>query len=153
ILVVRVRVTVMHVLRVAIIGGGFGQRVLIPAFRRDPRAAIELLCMSSETRAAAVALGLGIPRASGDWRAILQDATLDVVAISVPPALQAEIALAAARAGKHVFAEKPLAMTASDARAISRAASDEGVVGAVDFEFRELAAWQRARQLLRDGAI
>jgi len=64
------------------------------------------------------------------------------------PILRAAIA-----AGKHVFAEKPLAMNVADARAIVEAARAAGVVGALDFEFRELSAWQRTRALLAEGAI
>jgi predicted dehydrogenase len=143
----------MSALRVAVIGGGFGQHVVVPAFRRDPRAAVELVCLSSEPRARAVADRLGVARASGDWRAVVGDPAIDAVAISVPPALQAEIAVAAARAGKHVLAEKPLAMTTREARAMAEAVDAAGVVGGVDFEFRELAAWQRARELVAGGAI
>lgn len=143
----------MPTLRVAVIGGGFGQQVLVPAFRRDPRAAVELICMSTEPRARAVADRLAIERASGDWCAVVRDPRIDVVAISVPPALQAEIAVAAARAGKHVLAEKPMAMHADDARAMAAAAAAAGVVGAVDFEFREMPAWRRAQELLAAGAI
>lgn len=141
------------VLRAAVVGGGFGQHALVPALRRDVRVSVELLCLSTEARARALADRLAIPRASGDWRAVVADPAIDVVAISVPPALQAEIAIAAARAGKHVLAEKPLAMNAPQAIAMADAIRAAGRVGAVDFEFREVAAWQRARQLLAERAL
>ncbi|MBK7539467.1 MAG: Gfo/Idh/MocA family oxidoreductase [Myxococcales bacterium] len=141
-------------LRVAVIGGGFGQQVHVPAFRQDARASVALLCMSTEARAREVASRLGVPRASGSWAAVVEDPAIDIVTISVPPALQAEIALAAVTRGKHVFLEKPVAMTAEQARPLAQAlAANPAVVCAVDFEFRELAAWQRARQLLAEGAI
>jgi predicted dehydrogenase len=140
-------------LRVAVIGGGFGQQVHVPAFRLDGRARVDLLCVSTPERARERADRLGIPRASGDWRAVVADPQLDAVALSVPPPLQAELAIAAARAGKHVLAEKPLAMTAGEGESIIQALRASGCVGAIDFEFRELPAWQRARQLLTEGAI
>jgi len=143
----------MPALRVAVIGGGFGQHVLIPAFRRDPRAAVESICLSTAQRARELADRLGIARASGDWRTAVADPQIEIVAISVPPALQAEIAVAAARAGKHILAEKPMAMNASDARVMADAVTAAGLVATIDFEFRELAAWQRTRQLLADGTI
>ncbi len=139
--------------RVAVIGGGFGQQVHVPAFRRDERARVELLCVSTEARARERAERLGIARASGDWRAVVGDGQIDAVALSLPPALQAEVAIAAARAGKHVFAEKPLAMHADEGAPIVTALQASGCVGGIDFEFRELPAWQRARQLMSDGVI
>jgi predicted dehydrogenase len=140
-------------LRVAVIGGGFGQQVHVPAFRLDERARVELLCLSTVERARERADRLGVPRASGDWRAVVADPQIDVVALSVPPALQAEMAIAAARAGKHLLAEKPLALTAIEGETIVEALRSAGRIGAIDFEFRELPAWLRARQLLGEGAI
>jgi predicted dehydrogenase len=143
----------MQPLRVAVVGGGFGQQVLIPAFRRDPRSTVELVCASTEARAREISETAGVTRATGDWRAVVTDSQIDIVAISVPPVLQAEVAIAAANAGKHVFAEKPLAMTTTEGRAMIAAAATSGVVGGIDFELRETPAWQRARELLRQGAI
>jgi len=68
---------------------------------------VDAICASSPARAAAVAERLSIPRAQGDWRAMVQDPELDALALSVPPQLQAEIALATVHVGKHLFAEKP----------------------------------------------
>ena len=76
-----------------------------------------------------------------------------IVTIAVPPELQPEIAIAAARAGKAIFCEKPLAARAADASAIAREASAAGVVGVVDFEFPESAAWKRTRELVRSGEL
>jgi predicted dehydrogenase len=100
-----------------------------------------------------VADRLSIPRATGDWRDLVDDPELDVITVSVPPRTQALIALAAARAGKHVFAEKPLATTAGEARAIVDAAEASGVVGAMDFEFRTVPAWRRAREIIHGGQL
>ena len=143
----------MRPLRVAVVGGGFGRHVLVPAFRMDHRATVELVCVSSASRAAALAQQLAVPRSSGDWRTVVSDPQIDVVAISVPPAVQAPIALAAIKGGKHVFAEKPLAMNATHAKEIVDSAAALGRIGALDFEFREIAAWRRARELIQDGVV
>lgn len=139
--------------RVGIVGIGFGQHVHVPAFRLDERASVHAICASTPERARAVAARLNIPSAFGGWRELLADPQIDIVGISVPPALQAEIAIAAAAAGKHVFAEKPLALNASDARRMSDSVREAGVVGVVDFEFREIAAWRRLKTLLDERAI
>ncbi|MEP6654986.1 MAG: Gfo/Idh/MocA family oxidoreductase [Myxococcales bacterium] len=140
-------------LRVGVVGGGFGQHVQVPAFRAAPGVTVDAICASTEARARTFAERLGIPRATGDWRELVRDPALDAVAVSVPPSLQAPILLGAIAAGKHVFAEKPLAMNATDARAVLDAARAAGVVGGLDFEFREISAWQRARALLAEGAL
>jgi predicted dehydrogenase len=84
---------------------------------------------------------------------MVTDPRIDAVAISVPPALQCPIVLAAAAAGKHILAEKPLGSSSEEARAMVDAARAARVVGVVDFEFRELEAWQKVRALVGAGAL
>ena len=102
-------------LRVAVIGVGFGQQVHVPAFRADPRCEVTTLCASNEAKAAEIAGRLNVPRASGDWRAVIADSEIDAVSIAVPPCLQSQIALEALEHGKAVFCEKPLAAHVHDA--------------------------------------
>lgn len=138
----------MRPLRVGVVGSGFGQHVQVPAFRGAPDVTVGAICASTEERARAFAERLAIPRAYGDWRALVSDPQLDVVAVSVPPVLQADIIVAAAQAGKHVFAEKPLGADVTDARRMVDAVRSAGVTAAVDFEFREIPAWRRVKALL-----
>ena len=138
---------------VGIVGIGYGQHVLAPAFAADARCHVAAICAHSVDRAEAVAGRLRIPRALGDWRALVADPEIDVVAIAVPPAVQAPMVLAAAAAGKAVFCEKPVAPTVSQASAILRAVEDARVVHAVDFLFPEIAAWKRASQIIRGGNL
>jgi len=139
--------------RLGVVGIGFGQHAHVPALRNDPRAVVSAICASSYERAAAVAERLAIPRAHSDWAALVGDPDIDAVTISVPPVLQPAIAIAAAAAGKHVFCEKPVACDASQAAAMLDAARAAGVVHAVDFEFRAVPAWQRAKTLCDDGVL
>ncbi len=140
-------------IRVGVIGGGFGQHVHVPAFRADARASVDAICVSTLERAQAIAGRLNISRAFGDWRALVADPRIDAVAISVPPSMQAEIVLEAASRGKHVFAEKPMAENAKDAQRMCDSVAAAGVVGVVDFEFREVNAWKRLKAMLNEGAV
>ncbi|MCC7418290.1 MAG: Gfo/Idh/MocA family oxidoreductase [Acidobacteria bacterium] len=140
-------------LRVAIVGLGFGERVLVPAFRSDPRCEIAGVCARREDRAREAAARLGVPRAFASWRDAIAHPGVDALAIATPPAAQPEIALAAIRAGRHVFCEKPLATCEAEAAALRDAAAEAGVAGMIDFEFPEIPAWQRARELVASGRL
>ena len=124
-----------------------------PVFQSDARCQVVAICASTTDRARAVADRLNIAQAFGDWRAIVASPEVAAVSIAVPPALQPEIAMAAARAGKHVFCEKPLALTQADAQRMLDAARASGVANAIDLEFAELPAYRAAEQVLRSGEL
>lgn len=135
------------------VGVGFGQAVHVPAFRADERCEVVAICASSDGRARAVAERLRIPRALGDWRALLADPDVDTVGVAVPPGLQPTIVCEAAAAGKHVFCEKPPALEARAADEMLTAVRAAGVVHGIDFEFIEVPAWRRARELCTTGVL
>ncbi len=136
-------------LRVAVIGVGFGQQVHVPAFRTDPRCEVTTLCASNEAKAAEIAGRLNVPRASGDWRAVIADSEIDAVSIAVPPCLQSQIALEALEHGKAVFCEKPLAAHVHDALAVRKAAERSGQPNMVNFEFCKCDAWRDLQTVLK----
>lgn len=140
-------------IRIGVVGAGFGRYGLIPAFQRDGRCEVSALVASSSERAASFAAQLGVPRASGNWREVVQDPDINAVAIATPPYVQPKIAEAALEAGKAVFAEKPLALTPDQAESLHRAAVAANLPNVVDFIFRELDTWQIARESLARGAI
>ncbi|MGQ9585804.1 MAG: Gfo/Idh/MocA family protein [Anaerolineae bacterium] len=88
-----------------------------------------------------------------DWREVVARPDIDVVDICAPSRLHKEIAVAAARAGKHVFCEKPLAMSLADAQAMVEAVEEAGVVHTIGFNYRKVPAMVLAKQLIREGAI
>ena len=139
------------VIRLGIVGLNYGRTVLLPAFRADTRCEVAALCGSNEGRARAAASAAGVAKAYGDWRALIADKDIDAVAIATLPSLQAEIARAALAAGKPVFAEKPMASTLDDARAMRDAA--QGLTTGIDFNFHQIASWQRAKAMLDGGEI
>jgi len=138
---------------VGVVGIGFGQQVHVPAFRSDGRCQVVGICASTLDRARGVAARLDIPRYYGDWSEIATDPGIDVLAIAVPPTLQAQIVSAAAAAGKHVFCEKPVAADAAQARDMLRAVEAARVAHAVDFIFPEIGAWKTAQRILREGSL
>lgn len=96
---------------------------------------------------------LGVPKSFADWRELVSAPEVDVISIAVPPSLQPAVIAEAARRGKHVFCEKPIAASLVEARKAAGYAQSARIVHGVDFIFPELAAWKEARTLLAHGAI
>jgi predicted dehydrogenase len=136
-------------LNIGIIGLGFGSQVHVPAFRLDSRCLVAAIAGRSAEKAARVAERLSITKSYGDWRPIVEDRTIDAVAIAVPPSEQSAIGMAALEAGKHVFCEKPLASQVADAAQLFQAATSRGLVHGIDLIFPELPLWKKARELVR----
>ena len=88
-----------------------------------------------------------------DWREVVERPDIDVVDISAPSLLHKEITIAAADAGKHVFCEKPLAMTLEDAREMVEAVERAGIVHTIGFNYRKAPALALAKQMIEDGSI
>lgn len=140
-------------IRIGIVGIGFGQHVLVPAFRRDRRCEVVAIAATTQERADRVAARLGIDNGFGGWRALMEDGNFDAVAIATPPAAQPEIALAALSLGKAVFCEKPLALSLAEARGMADAAQSAGVANMVDFIFPEIGAWRKAKAIIEEGGL
>ena len=95
----------------------------------------------------------GFDQSTGNWRDVVASDQIDLVDIAVPNDAHAEIAIAAAEAGKHVICEKPLARTTAEARAMYEAVAAAGVVNMVAFSYRRTPAVVLAHQLIAEGAI
>jgi predicted dehydrogenase len=113
----------------------------------------ELVADVSEEAAAAAAEATGFRRATGDWRALVRDPAVDVVDITTPNVLHKEMALATIAAGKHVYCEKPLALTASDALEMTQAAEAAGVKTLVGFNFLKNPAAGMIKGIIDEGGI
>lgn len=87
------------------------------------------------------------------WQKLLEREDIDLVDISTPGDTHAEIAIAAARAKKHIFCEKPLANTIEEARAMLKAAEEMGVIHMVNFNYRKCPAVALAKQLIEEGRL
>ena len=93
----------------------------------------------------------GVPRTYTDWREMLRDPDIEAVHIVTPPDKHAEMAVAALRAGKHVFVEKPLATTNADAQAILEAARASGKRAGINFVMRYDPLYQAVQTIARSG--
>ena len=88
-----------------------------------------------------------------DLRRLLDDPTVEAVAVATPPATHLEVAMAAIEAGKHVLIEKPLASSYAEGRALVNAAEEHGVVLMCDHTYCYTPAVQRIRELVRTGVL
>src|SRR5438045_2963347 len=95
-------------IHVGIIGLGFGKNVHLPAFRLDPRCQVSSICSTRLDAAKEASEQFGIPHFSDRWQDLIHDPSLDAIAISTPPLVQAQILAEVINAGKHLFCEKPL---------------------------------------------
>jgi predicted dehydrogenase len=141
------------VIRIGIVGANYGRTVQLPAFRADPRCEVVALAASDKARAAKLAQAVGVRKGYGGWRQLVEDEGVDAVAIATPPNLQADIAIRALELGKPVFIEKPMASDLAGARAMLRQAALIRKPTCIDYNFHQIAAWQRAKQMLDAGAV
>jgi len=95
----------------------------------------------------------GIAHWTTNWREIIEDPGVDLVDITTPNHLHAEMAIAAAQAGKHIYCEKPLATTSADAGRIVAAVEKSGVISIVGFNYLKNPAQAFARQLIESGEL
>ncbi len=125
----------------------------IPGLQAHPRAEVAALCARSYDRVTALARQFAVPDVYTDYRELLARPDLDAVTVATPDVLHHQVTIAALAAGKHVFCEKPLAMSVDEARAMTVAAEDAGLVAMTAFTFRYSHALITVRRLLKEGAI
>ncbi|MEU7412976.1 Gfo/Idh/MocA family oxidoreductase [Streptomyces sp. NPDC042638] len=148
-------------LGVAVIGFGWMGRVHTQAYARlphhYPRLALRprLVTVAEEVpgRAEEAAERFGFVSATRDWREVAADPRVQAVSVTAPNFLHREIGVAMAEAGKHLWIEKPVGLTAADARAVADAVAEAGVQGTVGFNYRNAPAVESARELIASGGI
>ncbi|MEU6557570.1 Gfo/Idh/MocA family oxidoreductase [Streptomyces sp. NPDC046915] len=151
----------VETLGVAVVGFGWMGRVHTQAYARLPHhypqlpLRPELVAVAEEVpgRAEEAAGRFGFASATRDWREIAADPRVRAVSITAPNFLHRRIGVAMAEAGKHIWIEKPVGLTADDARAVADAVAKAGVRGAVGFNYRNAPAVETARDLIASGGI
>ena len=139
-------------IKAAVVGVGFIGVAHVEALRRLGVDVVGVVG-SDPGRAAKKAASASLPRVYDSLDALLADPAVDVVHIATPNHLHAPQVRAVLEAGKHVVCEKPLALTAIDARDLVARADAAGRVHAVCFNLRFYPLCHQARALVREGAI
>ncbi len=143
----------MRTIKAGIIGTGFIGPAHLEAVRRLGFVEVVALAERDQATAEAKAAQLHIPRAYGEYRALLADPEIEVVHNCTPNNLHFEVNAAILAAGKHCVSEKPLAMNAEESRALVTLAKEKGLVNAVDFNYRFYPLVQQAKAMCADGDV
>jgi predicted dehydrogenase len=136
-----------------IVGAGFVGPHHVDAVRRLGYVDVVAIAGSSDASARKKADALGIERSYGSYEALLDDPAVQVVHNATPNYLHYPVNAAAIAKGKHVVSDKPLAMTAKEARTLLDQATRAGVVHAVTFNYRGNPLVQQARHAIARGDI
>jgi predicted dehydrogenase len=150
----------MKTLNVGIIGYGFMGRAHSNAFRKvnhffdlQHQVVLKAACARDTTKIQAFARNWGYESVETDWRALLRREDIDVVDICVPNNLHAEIAIAAAKAGKMILCEKPLSMDGPQGERMVKAVEQAKVPNMVWYNYRRVPAVTLAKQLIDEGRL
>jgi len=145
---------------VALIGYAFMGRAHSNAWRQVSRfftpkltPRLKVICGRDAAKVRQAADQLGWEESATDWREVVTRPDIDIVDISTPGDSHAEIAIAAAKAGKVVFCEKPLANTLKEAEQMLAAVKKAGVIHAICHNYRKAPAVTLAKQLIDEGRL
>ncbi len=145
---------------IGIVGGGYmgkAHSVAMAAvgavFNTALRPRLEMICASSPESAERYRAAYGFKRATGDWRALVNDPEIEAVVIASPQETHRQFAEAAFALGKPVLCEKPLGASMEDGEAMVAAAEAAGVANMVGFNYVRTPATQFARKLIADGEL
>ncbi len=150
----------MKKLSIGTIGYGFMGRAHSNAFRRVPnffdlpyRPVLKTICARNPDRARAFAAQWGYESVETDWRLMVASPEIDLIDIASPNDTHAEIAIAAAKAGKMVMCEKPLGRNAAEGEAMVQAVEAAGVPNMVWYNYRRIPAVTLAKDLVAEGRL
>ncbi|PYI53615.1 Gfo/Idh/MocA family protein [Paenibacillus flagellatus] len=150
----------MDQVRVGMIGYKFMGKAHSHAYRdlpmffpETPRPVMKAICGRNEAGVNQAAKQFGWEEAVTDWRELVRRDDIDLVDINAPSDAHKEIAIEAAKAGKHLFCEKPLALTLADAREMLEAAEAAGVKHMIGFNYRFAPAVRLAKKLIDEGRL
>jgi predicted dehydrogenase len=151
----------MRTLGLAVVGMGWMGELHTRALLRLPyhypevtaRVVPVVVADPQEARRRAAVEQYGFARGSDEWREAIIDPAVDVVSVTAPNVMHAEVAAAAADAGKAFWVEKPVGRSPEEALAVAAAAEAAGVMSAVGFDYEVAPAVQRAHQLVATGDV
>lgn len=141
----------MRKVKAGVIGTGFIGPAHIEAVRRLGFVEMVALAEMDQGLADAKAASLGIPKAYGDWKALISDPEVEAVHICTPNTAHYPMAMEALKAGKHVFCEKPLAMNSKESAELVKAAQNANVANAINFIYRFYPLNQEVKARVQSG--
>ena len=122
-------------------------------FPRKHRPVLQVLCARDAAKAKEFAETWGYRHVVSDWRDVVNRSDVDAIDICTPNDLHAEIAIAAANAGKTVLCEKPLSINTAEGERMVRAVESAGVANTVWYNYRRIPAVTLAKQLVAEGRL
>lgn len=128
-----------------------GMEKVTPALMRSQWCDVQAIASRSLASAQAAASKLGIPKAYGSYEELFSDPSIEAIYNPLPNDLHVPMTLAAARAGKHVLCEKPIALNANEAAQLREVADKVHIMEA--FMVRFHPQWLRTRELVQSGAL
>jgi predicted dehydrogenase len=128
-----------------------GTQKVLPGMQKSACCDIRAIASRDAEKAGKAAAALNIPKAYGSYEELLADPAIEAIYNPLPNHLHVPLTLAAAHAGKHVLCEKPIALSAEEARQL--AAVSRGVLIMEAFMVRFHPQWLRVRQLVEEGRI
>jgi predicted dehydrogenase len=150
----------MKKLNIGLIGCGFMGRTHSNASRKvsnffdlEYQPVLKAVCDIDESRVKAFAAKWGYESCETDWRKLIARKDIDLVDITVPNDMHREVAVAAAKAGKMILCEKPLARSAQEGLAMVQAVEKAGVPNMVSYNYRRVPAVTLAKQLIEEGRL
>lgn len=140
-------------IRWAMIGTGRVQRSMAPAIKEAKDTRLVAVLGSTQDKATAFAGEYGIERAYDLMDELIRDPEVDVVYVAGPNGLHASHTIQAAKAGKHVFCEKPMALTLEDCHSMIEACRKNGVKLGLGLQYRHHPAHLKAREIVTSGEL
>lgn len=148
-------------LRIGLIGCGFMGRTHSNGYNRVPnffpelqyRPVLKVACARNKDKASAFAAQWGYESFETDWKKVVARNDIDAIDICTPNNMHAEIAIAAAEAGKMVLTEKPLSRTLDEGKQMVEAVEKAGVKNSVWYNYRRIPAVTLAKQIIDSGKL
>lgn len=128
-----------------------GMQKVTPGIQKSAHSEVVAIASRDLGKARAAADKLGIAKAYGSYEELFADPDIDAIYNALPNHLHVPMTVAAAKAGKHVLCEKPIALTAADAESLRECPPDRIVLEA--FMIRFHPQWERAREIIRSGEL
>jgi len=137
----------------AVVGVGMWGQIHIETYLSDPNSELIAICDKNEERIKQIAEKYDIRKFTTEYSNILEDPEVEAISIATPDFAHKEIAVNAAKAGKHILVEKPLAITVQDCEEIIRTANTMNVKLMVDFHNRFNPPFVKVKESVENGEI